>query len=204
ALVNGLQTAYSPGFLRMVTYAQSQSIGTIRSVEVTYTRLTYHGPAREAEDGGAIAELAAYPLLAVIKLLGPNYEDLRCRVYQPEGSSVELFAQIDLTYKEAIASVKVGIGVSATNDVEVAGTRGSLYVPAPWWRTQHYETRFEDEQENQAFFHRFEGRGMRYELVELASRINGSQKRSYKMPAQDSVTISEIIENVRLDGMVFG
>src|SRR5699024_5319717 len=104
ALVDGVRTAYSPGFLRMVAYAQSQSIGTIRSVEVTYTRLTYHGPAREAEDGGAIAELAAYPLLAVIKLLGPNYEDLRCRVYQPEGSSVELFAQIDLTYKEAIAS----------------------------------------------------------------------------------------------------
>lgn len=202
ALVEGIRTAYSPGFLRMVAYARSDSIGKIRSVEVTRTRLAYHGPAREADDGGAIAEHAAYPLLAVIKLLGPDYEDLRCIAYQPEDAKNELFARIDLQYKEAVASVKVGIGVRAENDLEIAGTNGSLYVPSPWWRTQHFETRFEDAMENQAFFHRFEGTGHRYELVELASRVRGSDKLSYKLPGEDSLDITRVIEEAR-DGRVF-
>lgn len=204
ALVEGIRTAYSPGFLRMVAYARSDSIGKIRSVEVTRTRLAYHGPAREADDGGAIAEHAAYPLLAVIKLLGPEYQDLRCLAYKPEGAKNELFARIDLQYRKAIASVKVGVGVRAENHLEVAGTNGSLYVPSPWWRTQHFDTRFEDSMENQAFFHRFEGTGHRYELVELASRIQGSDKLSYKLPAEDSVSVVGIIEEARNMWDIFG
>ena len=168
------------------------------------TRLSYAGPARDAADGGAIAELAAYPLLAVIKLLGADYEGLTCHVLKPEGSPVDLFARIDLRYREAVASVKVGIGVRAEGDLEVAGSNGSLYVPAPWWRTQHFETRFEDPQENQGFFVRYEGEGIRYELAELASRVRGSTKRSYKVRNADSITVARIIEQARSTGTVFG
>lgn len=204
ALVDGIRTAYSPGFLRMVAYARSGSIGRIRSVEATMTRLSHSGPARDAADGGAIAELAAYPLLAVIKLLGTDYDDLTCQMLKPEGSPVDLFARIDLRYKEAIASVKVGIGVRAEGDLEVAGSNGSLYVPAPWWRTQHFETRFEDPQENQGFFVRYEGEGIRYELAELASRVRGSTKRSYKLRNADSISVARIIERARGEGVIFG
>ncbi|MGO1590542.1 MAG: Gfo/Idh/MocA family oxidoreductase [Ancrocorticia sp.] len=193
ALVEGIRTAYTPGFQRMVAYARSGSIGFIRSVEATLTRVRGTEPV-SASDAGAIAELAVYPLLTVLKLLGGEYTDVRCRIIESGTTKKHLFARIDLEYPRAVASVKVGIGVRAENDLEIAGTRGSLYVPAPWWRTQHYETRFEDANENEEFYDRLEGDEFRYELAELSSRIRGNGRSAYKLRAEDSVSIAEVVE----------
>lgn len=204
ALVQGVKTAYSPGFLRMVAYARSGSIGKIRSVQVVSTRLKQKASTRKAPYGGAINELAAYPLLAVIKLLGTDYLDVQCQMLKPEGSEVELFARIDLRYKDAIASVSVGIDVKSEDDLRVSASSGYLYAPAPWWIADHFETRFEDEERNRRFFVPFEGSGQRYELAELASRVRGSEKLSYKMSDEDVVLVADIVEQARRVGTVFG
>lgn len=204
ALMEAIRTAYSPGFLRMVAYARSESIGQIHSVNVGLSRMAYYGPARTSADGGAILELAAYPLLAVIKLLGSDYESLSSDLFKPENSPTELYANITLRYADSIANIRVGTGVRTESTLEVAGTRGTLFVPDPWWRTQHFETHFEDALENQAFFHKFEGYGMRYELAEFASRINEPGKRSYKLGPKDSLLISALLEQAKKEANLFG
>ncbi|MGZ5389314.1 MAG: Gfo/Idh/MocA family oxidoreductase, partial [Aeromicrobium sp.] len=73
-LLEAIKTAFSPGFQRMVAVARSGSIGDIRSVDATFTKLT-SGDLRELDEsqgGGSISELASYPLLAITKLLGAN------------------------------------------------------------------------------------------------------------------------------------
>ncbi len=204
SLVQGVRTAYSPGFLRMVAYARSGSIGKIRSVDVTSTRLIRQGKATRTPFGGAINELATYPLLAVVKLLGPNYEDIQCHVLRPEGSGVEQFARIELRYPDALASVTVGIGVKSEDDLRVSATDGCMYVSAPWWTTDRFETRFEDERRNRHFYVPFEGEGQRYELAELASRARGSDKLSYKMSDDDVVVVSLISDKARSGALEFG
>src|SRR5690625_6612775 len=47
-LLEAIKTAYSPGFQRMVAVARSGSIGDIRSVDATFTKLT-HGDLRELD-----------------------------------------------------------------------------------------------------------------------------------------------------------
>lgn len=197
ALVEGIRTAYSPGFLRMVAYARSGSIGKIRSVQVTSTRLVRGGPMQKAPFGGALNSLSSYPLLAIIKLLGKDYHDVQCHFLQPEGAQVDQFARIDLTYPDALASVSVGVGVQGENDLRIAGTEGHMYVPAPWWRTDRFETRFEDERRNRNFYIPYDGDGHRYELAELASRVTGSDKMSYKMSDEDLISIARIVERAR-------
>ena len=44
-------------------------------------------------------------------------------------------------------------------------------MPAPWWKTEFFEIRFEDPSENQRFFYQMEGEGIRYELVDFVNRI---------------------------------
>ena len=204
ALVAGIRTAFSPGFLRMVAYARSGSIGKIRSVQVVSTRLIAQGRPRRAPYGGAITELATYPLLAVVKLLGRDYLDVQCRALQPAGEDVDLFSRIDIQYADALASVSVGIGVKSEDDLRVSADGGYLYVPSPWWRTDQFETRFEDEKRNRRFFVPFEGEGMRYELEELASRVRGSAKHSYKVRDEDVATVAEIMDVARRRAFVFG
>ncbi|MFZ1411917.1 MAG: Gfo/Idh/MocA family oxidoreductase [Micropruina sp.] len=196
-VLEAIKTAFSPGFLRMVAVTRSGSIGQLRSVDATFTRLLPDGREHHGVDGGSIPELASYPLLAIVKLLGADPADVRCYSVQPEGSEVEVFSRIDLTYDGAVASARTGIGVKAEGDLVVAGSKGYVYVPAPWWKTEYFETRFEDSSQNRKFYYVFEGDGLRYELAQFASMIRDGELESFKLRPAESIAIAGIIERAR-------
>lgn len=202
--MEALKTAFAPAFQRLVAVARSGSIGQIRSVDATFTKLIRHGREREAPDGGSISELASYPLLAIIKLLGTTPENVWTQSFQPADSEVELFSRIDLTFPHAIASARTGIGVKSEGDLVVAGTRGYLYVPAPWWLTDHFETRFEDPRHNRKFYFPFAGEGLRYELAEFASLIRDESTESFRLRQGETVAILRIMEEARANARFFG
>ncbi len=203
-LIEAIRTAYAPAFQRMVAYARSGAIGTIRTVEASLTQLLHGGDAVAVARNGALERMAAYPILAVTKLLGSEYDRIQTQVLRDRNGKTDLFAKIDFTYKGAIASVKVGFGVRATNTLEIAGSLGTLHVPAPWWETQHFETCFDDSKENQAFFVRYGGEGMRYELAELISHVRNTGRNSFKLSRADSIAIDNIISEARSVATVFG
>ncbi|MGI3786658.1 MAG: Gfo/Idh/MocA family oxidoreductase, partial [Janthinobacterium lividum] len=58
-LLEAIKTAFSPGFQRMVAVARSGSIGQVRSVDATFTKLVSEGRELEGPDGGAISELSS-------------------------------------------------------------------------------------------------------------------------------------------------
>ena len=203
-LFEALKTAFAPGFQRMVAIARGGTIGSIRSVDATFTKLISSGREVDSPVGGAITELASYPLLAITKLLGSEPSEVVCRAYRPEGSLVDQFARIDLEYPHAIATAKVGIGVKAEGELVIAGTRGYLYVPAPWWLTEYFETRFEDPRENRKYYFKYDGDGLRYELADFVGAIREGAHESFKLPHQESLAIARIIERARADQRVFG
>ena len=202
-LLEAVKTAFSPGFQRMVAVARSGSIGQVRSVDATFTKLVTSGRELHGADGGSISELATYPLLAAVKLLGTDYVDLRTSSLRPEGSEVEVFSRIDLTYKHAIASARTGLGVKCEGELIVGGTRGYVYVPAPWWLTEYFETRFEDSRNNKKYYYKFDGDGLRYELAEFAWLIRNETAESFKLRAAESISIARMIEQARSDAIVF-
>lgn len=195
--LEAVKTAFSPGFQRMVAVARSGSIGQVRSVDATFTKLVRQGRELEGADGGSISELATYPLLAIVKLLGADYSDLRTVSLRPEGANVEVFSRIDLTYPHAVASARTGLGVKAEGSLVVAGSEGYIYVPAPWWLTEYFEARFEDTRANKKYYYKFDGDGLRYELAEFAGLIRAGKAESFKLRAAESVAIAAIIESAR-------
>lgn len=202
--MEAVKTAFAPGFQRMVAVARSGSIGQIRSVDATFTKLVPGGRELEGPDGGSISELASYPLLAIIKLLGLDYDEIRTESYRPKGADVELFSRIDIHYPHAIASARTGIGVKAEGDLVVAGTQGYLYVPAPWWLTEYFETRFEHPHKNKKYYYKFDGDGLRYELAEFAWMIRNEVAESFKLRSRESIAMAGIIEQARREARIFG
>ncbi len=195
-LLEAVKTAYLPSFRRMVGIARSGSIGEIRSVQAAFTKLVRDGRELEEPDGGCIAELASYPLLAIIKLLGTDPTGITVRNFR-DGAPVEVFSRISLDYPHAIGSATTGLRVKAEGDLVVAGTRGYIYVPAPWWLTEYFETRFEDFSQNRKFFFKMEGDGLRYEIAEFASMIREGRRESYQFLPAESVAIAGLIERAR-------
>ena len=201
-LLEAIKTAFSPGFQRMVAVARSGSIGKVRSVDGTFTKLVGAGRELEGPDGGAITELASYPLVAIIKLLGTGYTAVTTSSIRPEGADVDTYSRIDVTYPHAFGSARVGLGVKAEGDLVVAGTKGYIYVPAPWWKTEYFEARFEDQRDNKKYYYKFDGDGLRYEVAEFAWLIRNETPESFKLRAEESVTIAAIIDEARRNARV--
>lgn len=204
-LLEAIKTAYAPGFQRMVAVARSGAVGELRSVTASFTKLVDDGT-REVNGphGGSLSELASYPLLAVTKLLGTQPQTMTTYSYRPEGSPVDLFSRVDLMFPHAIATAFVGIGVKSEGDLVAAGTKGCLYVPAPWWKTEFFETRFEDPSRNQKYYLKFDGDGLRYEVAEFASLVRSGHPESFKLRAHESVLLATLMENARAEAITFG
>jgi choline-phosphate cytidylyltransferase len=198
-VLEAIKTAFLPGFQRMVGVARSGSIGDIRSVSATFTKLVPDGRELDPPDGGSISELASYPLLAIVKLLGTEPRKLVARNLHDQ-QPVEIFSRIDVDFEHAIASATTGLGVKAEGDLVVAGTQGYVYVPAPWWLTEYFETRFENPASNRRFYHKLDGDGLRYEVAEFASMIRDGGRQSFMLRREESIAIADMIERSRTSG----
>lgn len=195
-LMEGIKTAYAPGFNQLISIAKSGVIGKIRDVEGCFTKLV-SGDKRELkkeENGGSVTELASYPLLAIIKLLGLDYESISFESLKND-DGVDLYTKIHLKYPKSIATAKIGLGVKSEGELIISGTRGYIYVAPPWWKTQFFEVRYENPENNEKFFSKFLGDGLRYELSDFVSTINGNTKKGYKLSENESVAIANIIED---------
>ncbi len=205
-LLEAIKTAFSPGFQRMIAVARSGSIGDVRSVEATFTKLTTP-PARELDatmEGGSLSELATYPLLAIVKLLGEEYVDLQASSLWNDELGVETFSRLQLRYPHAIASATTGLGVKSEGCLVVSGTRGYIYVPAPWWKTEYFEARFENQSDNKKFYYKFDGDGLRYEIAEFSDLIRRGQRETFKLRPSESAWIARVIESSRANAHRFG
>ena len=198
-LLEAVKTAYSPGFIRLVSIAKSGLIGKIKNIDATFTHSADENKREMNLDStrGSVTELATNPLLAIIKLLGTDIEKTNFYSYFDEEKLVDLFTKINLKYKGAIATAKVGLGVKSEGDLIVSGTKGYIYVPSPWWKTEYFEIRFEDPNKNKKYYCKFEGDGLRYELAELVSMVNRGDTLTYKLAPLESLAINSIIEQFR-------
>ena len=194
-LLEGIKTAYCPGFQQMMNIAMSGKIGTICDVEACFTRLA-DAAARErcdAQYGGSFLEFGGYVLLPIMKLLGKEYKELRIDSIYGE-SGIDLYTKIQLIYENGIATGKTGVGVKSEGQLVIAGTKGYILAESPWWLTKKFVVRYEDPNKVEVYEPNFQGDGLRYEISEFISKINGCEKNAYKLTAEESIAMSAITE----------
>ena len=191
----GLKTAYSLAFQRMVLLLRGGAIGTIKSVEATCTSMALkHSPwlYDTTRGGGALVEWGSYVIYAALALLGRNSESIHYITNNKEGG-VDLYTKLLMLYPKAEATIKTGIGVKSEGELIISGTKGYIYVPAPWWKMDYFEVRKEDIRLNRKYFYPFEGEGIRYELAEFIKGIQ-SGNRAGLLAEEDSIAIASIME----------
>lgn len=195
-LQEAIKTAYAPCFTKLINIAKSGLIGEIKDISATFTKLVTDKSLREynkSMGGGSVTELATYPLCPIVKLLGTNYKSVNFNSFYDKDTGVDTYTKINMVYDNALATATIGIGVKKEGDLVIAGTKGYIYVPAPWWKTEYFEIRFEDLSKTQKIFTKFDGDGLRYELSDFLNAINNN-KPSYKFTANESICLAGIID----------
>lgn len=195
-LMEAIKTAYAPGFLNLVNIVKSGKIGKVYDIEGAFTKLVQHGVnVREydKEVGGSFTELASYPLLPIVKLLGQDYEELYFDSFK-NSDGVDIYAKAYFKYADTIATAKTGIGVKSEGQLLVSGTKGYILVRSPWWLIKTFEVCYENPNDNESISAPFPGFGMRFEVADFIRNINKPEMRNYKLSRGDSIAIAGIME----------
>ena len=196
-LMEASKTAYCPAFGHIVTLIKSGIIGDVVDVKASLSKMV-QPPTRELDAeqaGGAMAEHAPLTVMAIVKLLGIDWKDIDFHTKRENG--VDIYTKGVINYPHATSSFTLGIGVKTEGNLVISGTKGYVYVPAPWWLTSYFEVRYEDQTKNKKYFYSYDGEGLRYEIQEFLSMIVNDRRSCYKLRRRESVAIAEIIEKYR-------
>ena len=194
-LMEANKTAHCPAFNHLVTLVKSGLIGKVVDVEASLSKLWDDDMSLREFDsnqaGGSFFELGSYPLLPILKFCGIQFEHLN--LYSRVQNGIDMFTKGEFRYADAVCSFKVGLGVKTEGNLVVSGTKGYVYVPAPWWKTDFFEIRYEDQNENKKFFYKWDGFGLRYEIQEFISCIVNKRSSSARLRRRESICMAEIM-----------
>ena len=137
-------------------------------------------------------ESAVYPLLPIFRLLGTGYTSLH--IYSRMENGVDIYTKGVLHYPKAVCSFKLGLGVKTEGNLIISGTKGYAYVQAPWWKTDYFELRYEDQNKNKKFFYKWDDEGLRYEIQEWMSCILNRRNSSARLGRAESIAMAGIMQ----------
>lgn len=193
-LMEANKTAHCPAFNHLMVLIKSGLIGDVVDIDVSLSQLLDKNGREfdQKQAGGALFEQGSYPLLPIFKLLGIQYDDLT--LYSRMENGVDVYTRGIIRYSNASASFKVGLSVKTEGNLVVSGTKGYAYVPAPWWKTDYFELRYENQNDNKKFFYKWDGFGLRYEIQEFLSCILNKRFSSARLRRRESIQMAYVME----------
>ena len=193
-LMVALKTAFTPAFGHLFSLLKSRVIGDIVEVNASVTTLTDENSEKldSKRFGGSMSENACFPLLPIFKFLGLEFRNIN--FYSKMKNDVDMFTKAVFRYDHAVASFQVGLGVKTEGSMTIAGTKGYVYVPAPWWKTEYFEVRYEDQNQNKKYFYPFVGEGLRYEIKDFVASILSNGSHCSKVSKNENVRMAEVQE----------
>lgn len=201
-LMIALKTAYCPSFLHLISLLRTGVIGEIVEINCSVTTLMdeFSSKLDPKLCGGSMSENACFPMLPILKLFGTKLKKIN--FYSRIKNDTDIFTKAIISFPSGISSFQVGLGVKSEGSLIVSGTKGYAYVPAPWWKTDYFELRFEDINQNKKYFYPYEGYGLRYEIKEFVSSII-LKENNCKISIPENICMAKIQELYRLNRNVY-
>ena len=196
-LLEANKTAYCPAFNHLVTLVKSGLIGDVVGIDASESKLWDNDKLKRELDpeqaGGSLYEMGSYPLLPIIKLLGTDYKNINIYSRMNE-NGVDVYTRGIMLYDSAVSSFQLGLGVKTEGNLVISGTKGYAYVPSPWWKTDYFELRYEDQNRNRKYFYTWDEPGLRYEIQEFVSCIVNGRKVSSRLAPKESVCMADVMQ----------
>ncbi len=196
-LMDALRTAYSTAFCRLLLLAKTGKIGKVLSVDATCTSLRKIDKNQLSKSWNSISAWGPTALLPIFQLFGTEYKIKQIvSNFIDSNQTFDSFTKISFVYQNSVASLKVGMGLKSEGELIISGTKGYIYVPSPWWKTDYFEIRYENPSENKRYFYQLDGEGIRLELVTFAKSISSGKNLS-SIDQEVSKAICKILEDFK-------
>ena len=171
-LMDAIKTAYSTAYHRMLLLVKTGVIGEPKCIDATCTSIKKFDETEAKYAWNSISAWGPTALLPVFQIFGIEYKKkniLTC--IESQKYHYDSFTKIDFYYSNSAATIKVGQGVKSEGELVISGTKGYIYVPAPWWKTEYFEVRYERPENNRRYYFQLDGEGIRDEMVAVLVAI---------------------------------
>lgn len=197
-IMDAVKTAYSTAYARLILMAKGGGIGKVVSIDAVCTSLR-DCISNEGTDfskkWNSMCGWAPVAMLPIFHIFGTKYNNkVFYTMFQSKKDNIDSFTKIDFVYPFGVASIKVAKGAKAEGELIISGTKGYIYVPAPWWKTDYFEVRYENPEDNRRFFYQLDGEGIRYEIVAFAKAVESGKNPNY-VSESISKAIAGVIED---------
>lgn len=193
-LMVALKTAYCPAFGHLYTLLKSGIIGDVVEINATSTTMLDEQDYIDSQKryGGSIIENGIFTMLPIFKFFGTDFKNVN--FYSKKKNDIDIFTKAVFRFDHAVASFQVGLGVKTEGSMTIAGTKGYVYVPAPWWRTDYFEVRYEDQNQNKKYFYPFVGEGLRYEIKDFVAAVLSNGYHFSKISKSEILGYAKVLE----------
>ncbi len=198
-LMEAVWTRFLPSFRRAVEIVRGGEIGQPRWIQADLGFAPAFDPGSRIWDpaagGGALLDLAIYPLTWALGMLGEPSGIAASGTLTPDG--IDLQNSLSLAYDDgAHAQLITSIGAECPSIVSVAGTEGWLQSAAPLFNPEELII-----QPSQGTLRKetFEvvGNGFSYELREVTRCLQAGLIESPFMTVKESVDMMELLDEAR-------
>ncbi len=198
-LMEAVWTRFLPSFRRAVKILRSGEIGAVRWLQADLGFAPPFDPTSRMWDpaagGGALLDLAIYPLTWALGALGEPTGVAAHGVLTPEG--VDLQSALTLTYESgAHAQLVTSIGADCPSVVTISGTDGWLRSSAPLFNPAELVIQPRQGTPRTERFEVF-GNGFGHELREVTRCVQDGLLESPFMTPAESVRMLELLDETR-------
>ncbi len=176
-LFEAINTAYCPGFSRLVSMCKSGTIGKIKDINITYSK-----------ESNNINRSLITPYYAVSKILGCVNTDKD--IFSVMENKKEVYKNVLIKYSDSLANIQVSTKMSMNDEMSIIGENGYIIVEKPWWKTESYMVY--NSEKNHKYSFDYEDEGIRYELSDFLNSIN-TPENYRKVFKEESIFISKLI-----------
>jgi predicted dehydrogenase/glycerophosphoryl diester phosphodiesterase len=191
--MEAIKSAYCPGMQGVFSLVEQGAIGMVYDVEATFTKIgSAAGREIWSPCGGSFTELGSYTLFPVVRIFGTeNTDTYRWSLDSAVGT--DSYTKMAFSYPLGTATVKTGLGVKSEGELIIAGEKGYIRVPSPWWLTKRVEMHHEDPGRIECYDFPFEGSGLRYEIAAFRDNIGQMEENGSYSNASGGITSRESI-----------
>lgn len=198
--LEAMWTRFLPHMVRVREIIASGVLGDLRSVTVDHNQDLPDDPSHRLNDlslgGGALLDLGIYPISFTWDVLGAPTEITASAIFKDTGADAQT-ATLFRYASGAIATTVCASDAAGPNRATVVGTNGWLDFDATWYTPTTVRHLSTDGDVIETIDPPVEGRGARYQAVELERLAAAGLLTGDALPIDESVAIMGTLDEIR-------
>jgi predicted dehydrogenase len=190
-------TRFIPSVQEVLNKIKNGEIGDIKYINADFA---FHGSETENKrlfdkkrGGGALFDIGVYPLFLSYIVLGKPNQILAKSIHHK--NEIDLQTSMLLQYESAQSVLHASIVSDSDMKAVIGGSEGRIELHAPWFMADGYSL-FKDEKESVVKLPTL-GKGYTHEAIECNHCILNNQIESKLWSHQNSLDLSEIVEEIK-------